>query len=208
MIVYYNSNPSALSKILVVRMRKKDDEKQRCIKTAVVELILKEGFQGASISKIAHAAGVSPATVYIYYENKDAMLRDIYQEYAEDTFQYLLECLNPNMEGEQIIEELLRSYYSYIVENQEIFHFIEQFSTCPALQSGCGFIKGPGNLNQLLTDLKRRQILNNYSNDNLYAILFSPVKTIAVKRCDSEEASKDRLNELIAIIQKALIRGY
>lgn len=189
-------------------MRKKDDEKQRCIKTAVVELILKEGFQGASISKIARAAGVSPATVYIYYENKDAMLRDIYQEYAEDTFQYLLQCLNPNMAGEQIIEELIRSYYSYIVENKEIFHFIEQFSTCPALQANCGFMKGPGNLNQLLTDLKSKQILNDYNNDNLYAILFSPVKTIAVKSCNSEATAMERLDELIAIIQKALIKGY
>ena len=104
-------------------MRKKDDEKQRCIKNAVVQLILEVGFQGASISKIAKAAGVSPATVYIYYENKDAMLRDIYQEYAEDTIQSLLQCLSPNMAGEEIIEELIRQYYSFIVENKEIFHF-------------------------------------------------------------------------------------
>ena len=49
-------------------MRRKDDEKQRCIKNAVVQLILEEGFQGASVSKIAKSAGVSPATVYIYYD--------------------------------------------------------------------------------------------------------------------------------------------
>jgi len=30
-------------------MRKKDDEKERCIKEAVIKLILQEGFHGASI---------------------------------------------------------------------------------------------------------------------------------------------------------------
>ena len=48
------------------KMRKKDDEKRNNIKKAVVEVILEEGMNGASISKIAKSAGVSPATVYIY----------------------------------------------------------------------------------------------------------------------------------------------
>ncbi len=189
-------------------MRRKDDEKQRCIKNAVIQLILEEGFQGASVSKIAKVAGVSPATVYIYYENKDTMLRDIYQEYAEDSIQYLLQCLSPNMAGEEIIAELIRRYYFYIVENKEIFHFIEQFSTCPALQNSCCQMKGPADLNQLLTDLKRRQILNDFNNDNLYAILFSPVKTIAVRTCDSENTAMERLDELVYIVQKALIKDF
>ena len=189
-------------------MRKKDDEKQRCIKNAVVQLILEAGFQGASISKIAKAAGVSPATVYIYYENKDAMLRDIYQEYAEDTIQSLLQCLSPNMAGEEIIDRLIRQYYSFIIENKEIFHFIDQFSGCPALQGSCSLMKGPTDLNRLLTELKQRQILNDYNNDNLYAILFSPVKSIAVKTCESEIAQTQRLDELIYIIQKALLKGF
>lgn len=189
-------------------MRKKDDEKQRCIKNAVVQLILEEGFQGASVSKIAKAAGVSPATVYIYYENKDAMLRDIYQEYTEDTIQYLLQCLSPNMAGEEIIAELIRRYYYFIIENKEVFHFIEQFSGCPVLQNSCGFVKGPADLNRLLSDLKRRQILNNFNDDNLYAILFSPVKSIAVKPCDSEQMEMERLDELITIIQKVLIKNF
>lgn len=188
-------------------MRKKDDEKQRCIKDAVVQLILEVGFQGASISKIAKAAGVSPATVYIYYENKDAMLRDIYQEYAEDTIESLLQCLTPDMTGEEIVEKLIRQYYSFIEENVEIFHFIEQFSGCPALQSSCILMNGPANLDQMLTDLKRRQIFNNYNNDNLYALLFYPVKSIAVKTCDSENMKMERLDELIYIVQKALIRN-
>lgn len=188
-------------------MRRKDDEKQLNIKNAVIQLILEEGFQGASISKIARIAGVSPATVYIYYDNKEAMLRDIYQECSEDAAHYLIRCLRPGMDGEEIIAELIRGYYEYITGNREVFYFIEQFSTCPALCAGCVSTQGPAYLSRLLAELKQKQIFNNFDTDNLYAVLFSPVKMIACRSCASGVSSSDRLNELIGIIQKALIRN-
>lgn len=189
-------------------MRKKDDEKQKNIQDAVVHIILEEGFHGASISKIAKEAGVSPATVYIYYENKDAMIRDIYQGYAEHTIHYLLNRLNLEMAAEEIIAELIRKYYFYIVENQEIFHFLEQFNACPALSNSCCMLQGSSELGRLLTELKRRQILINFNNDNLYAILFAPVKAIALKTYGSGEADMQHLDELIYMVQRALIKNY
>lgn len=191
----------------MILTRRKDDEKQQNIKNAVVQLILEEGFQGASISKIARAAGVSPATVYIYYDNKDAMLRDIYREYADDTVRYLLACVQPGMDGGEIIAELIRQYYFFIIRNQEIFYFIEQFSACPALCAGCGGAREPAYLNRLLNELKRRRILNDYDNDNLYAVLFSPVKAIACRGGGCSDDAMNRLNELIGIVQRALLRG-
>lgn len=189
-------------------VRKKDVEKQKCIKNSVVQLMLEEGFQGTSIAKIAKVAGVSPATVYIYYENKDAMLREIYKEYVENTFQYMLKDLSPDMCGEEIISELIRRYYLFIIENKEVFHFIEQYSSCPILKSSCGSMSGPANLNHLLTNLKEKQIINNFSNDNIYAILFSPVKSIAIKNYDSESVAKERLDELVFMLQKLLLKDY
>lgn len=189
----------------MIELRKKDEEKQKCIKEAVVQLILQEGFHGASIAKIAKLAGVSPATVYIYYENKEDMLRNIYEEYAEDSISRLLDGLSPRMSGEEVLASLIRQYYFFIVDNREVYNFIEQYATCPALYSTCDKIKGPGNLNKLLTELKERQILKNFNNDNIYAMIFYPVKSIAVKSCKCEETVEERLEELIYIIQKALI---
>ncbi len=187
-------------------MRKKDDEKQNSIKKAVIQLILKEGFHGTSISKIAKAAGVSPATVYIYYENKEEMLKDIYQEYAEEGFDFLLQQLSPNMTGKQLIDVLIREYYKYILENEEIFHFVDQFSTCPSLQGGCHALQGPAVLNDILTHYKVQGVLNDYHNDNLWSIIFYPVKAIANRTCGSKDDENERLNEMILIIQKALLK--
>jgi len=186
-------------------MRKKDDEKEKSIKEAVIKLILEQGFHGASISKIAKEAGVSPATVYIYYENKEVMLQDIYREYSEEIFEYLLSKLNNGMNGRQLIEILARGYYTYIQENGEIFHFVDQFSSCPALASHCTERKGIKNLDVLFEDMKERRVIKDFRNDNLIAIIFYPIKSIAIKQCIEEVEQAELLEEMIMIIQDALL---
>lgn len=186
-------------------MRKRDDEKEKSIKEAVIKLILEEGFHGTSISKIAKVAGVSPATVYIYFENKEIMLQDIYNEYAEEIFDYLIESINRDMQGQQLIEILITNYYNYICGNKEIFSFVEQFSNCPSLVNRCTKNQGMCKVNNLILEMKSNQIIKNYSNDNLMAIIFSPVKSIAIDHCKSEEEKAELLKELIGIIQEALL---
>ncbi len=198
MVVYY----------ILIRgdpMRRKDDEKEKSIREAVIKLILQQGFHGTSISKIAKEAGVSPATVYIYYENKEVMLRDIYLEYSQEISDYLLSKLYKDMDGHELIEMLTRGYYTYIRENGEIFHFVDQFSNCPALSSQCSRQNNISNLNTLLEELKTNKIIRNFRNDNLVAILFYPIKSIAIKQCTGEFEQDALLEEMITIIQDALL---
>lgn len=186
-------------------MRRKDDEKQKSIKEAVIKLILKEGFHGTSISKIAKEAGVSPATVYIYYENKEVMLHEIYREYSEEIFDYLFYKLNNCNHGEQIIEILVREYYFYIKENNEIFHFVDQFASCPALSNQCSARNGINVLNNLFDEMKRKRVFKDFRNDNLRAMLFYPTKSIVINSCIDENEKSELLEELIKIIQDALL---
>ena len=59
-------------------MRHKDEKKEQAVVAAAITLINERGFSEVSIAKIAKEAGVSPATIYIYYENKEDMLNKIY----------------------------------------------------------------------------------------------------------------------------------
>lgn len=186
-------------------MRRKDDDKERRIKEAVVSLILQEGFHGTSISKISKIAGVSPATVYVYFENKEDMLQDIYSEYSEEIYGYLLAGVNREMGGRQLIEMLVRSYYDYIVEHREIFSFVEQFSNCPSLAKRCSGKKGVCHIYNLIEEMKEHRIVKDYDDDNLMAILFYPVKAIAANNLKSEAERTVLLQEMIRIIQDAIL---
>lgn len=186
-------------------MRKKDDEKAKGIKEAVIKLILQEGFHGASISKIAKMAGVSPATVYIYFENKEMMLQDIYREYAEDVFAYLLDDACKGKDGHQLVEFLIRGHYNFILNHKEIFNYVEQFSNCPALASGCSREHVFGKIHNLLDEMKKNQIIKNYSDEILAAIMFSPIKAIAADTNKTEGERESQLQEMIKIIQDAVL---
>lgn len=187
-------------------MRRKDDEKQKAIKKAVVNVVLDQGMHGASISKIAKAAGVSPATVYIYYENKDVMLRDIYHEYAEELFGTLASKLPDNLTASDFIDQLIREYYQYMVSHEEIYHFVEQFSSCPSLHQGCSALGGPELLDGRIRQYKADGVLGDYDNSNIWALLFYPVKGIVKKSCEASMTPDQRLDEMIALVQKALLR--
>ena len=184
-------------------MRKKDFEKEQRVKQAVIKLILEEGFEGASISKIARAAGVSPATVYIYYDNKEQMLTSIYQEYANSGYEYLMGQICTDMDGRQMLSSLLRGYYAYITQNTEIFRFVEQCSHCPSLsaQEHHDVCRGF----DFFDCMKDRGVLRRYSNESLAAIMFSPVKAISMEFPTGDRRAESLLEELIQIVSEAIL---
>lgn len=187
-------------------MRIKDDKKKDSIKQAVIKLILQEGFHGASISKIAREAGVSPATVYIYYENKDVMLYKIYIEYANEIFLYpVTRARDAKKDGNTIVYTLIQSYYEYLFENRETFNFVDQFSGCPVLSGKCTILKGAYSVYELFDEMKQNLLIRNIQNDTLMALLFSPVRSIFKNRHTTKEQKDILLDEFINIIQGAIV---
>ena len=55
-------------------MRTRDAAKERKIRVNAFKMICKEGFDGFSMGKLAKASGVSPATLYIYFENREDLI--------------------------------------------------------------------------------------------------------------------------------------
>jgi AcrR family transcriptional regulator len=52
-------------------MRTRDQKKYNAVVKSSIKLTNELGFSGISVSKIAKRANVSPATIYIYFENKE-----------------------------------------------------------------------------------------------------------------------------------------
>lgn len=64
--------------------RRTDDKRTRILDAAVVE-IARAGFYGTTVSKIARRAGVADGTIYLYFENKEAILVGVFDR-AMDRF--------------------------------------------------------------------------------------------------------------------------
>ena len=191
-------------------MRQRDDEKAVRIKDAVIEIILEEGFSGASISKIARRAEVSPATVYIYYENKEEMLRSIFDEYSDCLWENVISgvfpmCRQPQYDGRQIVEQLIRNYYNFMMENETLFSFVKEFSSCPALSRDCAHSEEVGRIFQLFQMLKDRHVFKPYSDIVLFAIFFRPLQVLKDENLYQMETKEEMLQELIGMIQDMVL---
>jgi TetR/AcrR family transcriptional repressor of multidrug resistance operon len=58
-------------------MRTRDEQKEKMVIEKAIQLIVRDGFEGFSMNKLAKGCNVSVATLYIYYADKDDLLRKI-----------------------------------------------------------------------------------------------------------------------------------
>ncbi|MBC7851090.1 MAG: TetR/AcrR family transcriptional regulator, partial [Chitinophagaceae bacterium] len=61
-------------------MRTRDVNKEAIVKEKAIELLVKDGFENFSVNKLARACGISVATLYIYYKDKDDLIVQIARE--------------------------------------------------------------------------------------------------------------------------------
>lgn len=74
----------------------KDPAKTEQIRTRALEMLVREGFDGFSMQKLAKAAQVSPATLYIHFQDRDDLLFQVWREQHERFAATLLEGFDPD----------------------------------------------------------------------------------------------------------------
>lgn len=112
-------------------MRHKDDNKREAISNAAIELITTIGFAETSMSKIAKAAIVSPATIYVYFENKDDLLNQIYLMVKHESSEVMLAGYDDSLPVEEGCKLIWENACRYMLTNPIRFAFSEQFAHSP-----------------------------------------------------------------------------
>ena len=112
-------------------MRVKDQDKQTALFEATVKTVNEMGFVAASVSKIAKAANVSPATLYVYYDNKEDLLVSTYIEIKKNFSRAILKDFDTTLPIRDILQNVWLSMSEYISNHTECFRFVEQFSSSP-----------------------------------------------------------------------------
>lgn len=112
-------------------MRMKDENKKAAITKAIIGLINEIGFANISMSKIAKATGLSAATLYVYYENKEDMFRKVYLDVKKQMIEECSKniCLQENVQ--EAVRKLCKNLLRYMKEYTDEFLFIEQACNSP-----------------------------------------------------------------------------
>ncbi len=112
-------------------MRNKDDSKKDAIFEATIQLLNEIGFGKISMSKIGKRAGVSSSTIYVYFENKEDMLKKVYFEVKKKLITAMSHGIQEDTPIRLAVELLVRNVLTFVPENKQYFLFLEQFSNSP-----------------------------------------------------------------------------
>ena len=177
-------------------MRIKDEVKQEALFEATVKLVNEIGFASSSVSKIAKEAGVSPATIYVYYRNKEDLLVSTYVEIKRDLSRAILEGFDRDRPIRDIFRQLWFNMFAHIAKHPDYFQFTEQFANSPycSLVDRAALDKYYKPIEEIFIKGITQKIIKDVNRDILITFVFHPVVTLSNPRmCQDFELTESNI---------------
>jgi AcrR family transcriptional regulator len=158
-------------------MRTRDPAKERAIRDRALDMIVKSGFDGLSMQKLARAAGVSPATIYIYFRDRDDLILRLYEEVSAQMAEVTLRNFDPAASFEEGLKVQWINRAHYCIEHQRESHFLEQLRHSPLQKRAEKSIKGPfiDVMRAFVTNAIRRGELVRIPVEVYWSVAFAPL---------------------------------
>lgn len=112
-------------------MRVKDENKKDSLRQKTIEIVVKEGFDGLSMPKLAKAAGVSPATIYIHFKDREDLVTSISLEISTKMFEHSLKGFDPEMHFDEGLKIQWKNRAAFFLKYPVEMQFIEQVRYSP-----------------------------------------------------------------------------
>ena len=188
-------------------MRIKDESKHEAIMQAAIQLVNEIGFIAASISKIARLAGVSPATIYVYYKNKEDLMVSTYVEIKKKLSQAMLRDFDESLPIRDIFRKFWYNSFDYIGQYPQYFQFTEQFSNSPFsdLVNKEEVEKSYERMMQVIEKGITQKIIKDVDFDILTTFMFYPIFTLSNKRlCQSFQKTEQNIEKAFTLAWDAI----
>ena len=112
-------------------MRLQDENKKAAIFHATIKLVNEIGFASASIAKIAKEANVSPATIYIYYKNKEDLLVSIFVDIQQKKDSVGMKGFDESAPLKESLRTLWHNSFKFVSQNKDLLQYHDQFLNSP-----------------------------------------------------------------------------
>ena len=188
-------------------MRNKDELKQQAVIDATISLVNEIGFAACSVSKIAKRANVSPATLYIYYKNKEDLLVSTYIELKLLFGKKILHHFDDTLPIRDIFKNLWFDVFKFTSQSPEYFQFTEQFANSP-YSDLIDRKTVEKNFEPILQTVQKgieQKIIKDVSFDIIAAFLFYPAMTLSNKKlCQSFEQTTENIEAAFKLAWDAI----
>jgi len=165
----------------MAKLQKSIDKRNALIK-ATIELVNNNGFHATPMSKIAKMANVSPATIYLYFENKQDLVNKTYVEVKAEYTKYAFATYDETMPVEAGFKLIWNRIADFKLKECENAMFLAQCDNTPMIDE-LSRQEGIKHLQPLLDLWERgRQegIIKPLSDYLLYAYAINPLSFLMI----------------------------
>jgi len=111
----------------------KVQNKREAILKATLKMVNNHGFHAAPMSMISKQAGVSPGTIYLYFESKEALVNTLYAELKAKFAEKIFNGYNLDMSVSDGFRVIWHNVLTYKYNEPEEALFIEQCDNTPTI---------------------------------------------------------------------------
>ena len=106
-------------------------DKRSRILEAVGQLIAEQGFHGLSMARLAKCAGVAAGTLYLYFDDKDDIIREYYDEIHQAVAARLLDGFDRSLPLFEQYRFMWLQVRDFLLHNGEHFCSKQQYENSP-----------------------------------------------------------------------------
>jgi len=167
----------------MAKLQKSIDKRNVLVK-ATIKLVNNNGFHATPMSKIAKMANVSPATIYLYFDNKQDLVNQTYIDVKAAYTKYAFETYDAKMPVEVGFELIWKRIADFKLNECENAMFLAQCDNTPIIDEASRQ-EGIKHLQPLL-DLwargKKEGIVKPMSDYLLYAYAINPLSFLMMSQ--------------------------
>lgn len=172
----------------------KSIDKQEALLKSTLKLINEGGIQSASMSKVAAMANVSPATIYLYFENKQDLIDHLYLQAKAAFSKIAFKGYDPSQPVKKSFELIWFNIAEYKFRKAEEATFLSQCDNSPIVSDEVRKegLKHLEPLQDVWTRGQKEGIIKDISLYTLYAYTIYPLAFLmnSERYCPLDEEAK------------------
>jgi AcrR family transcriptional regulator len=181
----------------MAKLQKSIDKRNALIKSTI-ELVNNSGFHATPMSKIAKMANVSPATIYLYFENKQDLVNQTYLEVKTKYTAYAFKTYNEDMPVQTGFELIWKRIADFKLKECENAFFLAQCNNTPIIDEPSRE-EGIRHLQPLLDLWERGKdegVIKPFSDHILYAYSINPLSFLMMAQKQGHfQLTKEHIEE-------------
>lgn len=196
-----NERSFIISQLMSPAKPKTSVDKREAIFCATIKLLAKYGFHGFSVKQLAEEAGIATGTIYLYFKDRDQLIRDLNTQIIND----FVIAINANHNSENTLKQQYQrmccNLWKFCIENPCITHSKAQFDHLPPdilrTQRSQAW-DGLKPLKHLFEQGRKSKQIKSLSDDILISLSFEPYLFLARQHLlDIIKVDSEKLTHII-----------